>query len=352
MSYSLTAFDEAKTRGRKRPIAERGSPFSRDVNVMDHLVVFRMIGKRQVFGGQSRSGHPLEYRFSHCVLTREVAKLISAGLRLNALLVCAIATPHDCAHCPMSHLGEDRLNLRLGALGLPKYDHAKVAPYILQEIADLNLSFEVLEGITYHSFSSGVMQAGVPAEYRAVALADKLAFSISDAMDARVVLSSSWGPRLIDISPKEAKWLYQQLTECLFACGEHRLHLRLDNLVQGVIDESREAGEISFSGGPSAELFRHIHTILVEHVYAHTDLRADIEALDRVLDLLERSDIAENPYFVYAMLDDHELRFLAKKSRFDWDYLGSSSLRDLRRRLPKRGDFSFLEPDFSWAQSS
>lgn len=169
---AITAFRIRNSRGRAsgQRIKQGESPYRHDHRlVAGHVAVMRLVGKRQVFNQFSERSVGADTRLSHTCSVWRVADMIAQELHLNQHLTAAMALCHDVAHCPYGHLGENTLNAYLKEIGAQEYDHVDVAPYLLYNLFGLDLTYEVLNGITWHSFSSGVMRANVPSEFRVVA---------------------------------------------------------------------------------------------------------------------------------------------------------------------------------------
>lgn len=344
----LQAFDAAKTRGRRSSITEVGDPFQRDAWVAaGHAVIGRMADLRQVFP-ITTSGVFVDTRLSHTVSVKRIGLAIAEGLHLSEWLVEAIAQCHDPAHCPYSHLGETILSQHLTEIGYGLYNHSEAAYHLLEEVAGLNLSHEVLRGVKWHSYFSGVMQTTeVPHEYRAVALADLIAYTIGDARDASRLLGSGAYRGNMLVSPAEAPALLDALNQHQQALGRTE-NERVRGLVSSVVSESLATGEVCFETNPEVPAFQGLLDFLVREIYTRTDLPEHVDRLHRVLSALVDSDIAINPYEVFSRLTDLELGHLDKLGQINADALKKLPVCDLP--LLERGDFAFLEPDLSWAK--
>lgn len=359
---ALTAFEVARSRGRRSRQALVGSnPYYLDYCRGErHFVVCRLAGKRQVFSRftpEDEITPGADSRLSHTASVVWIAQEIAEALGLNAWLSSAIALVHDVAHCPYGHLGEKVVNEHLNTEqpGLV-YDHVAVAPYLLQEAScyALDLCFETLYGATWHSLSSDVMTADVPEEYRVVAWADKIAYTLGDLLDALNVIGSGLFTRYTLLGPDEAADLANELRQKAAILGDCHEEVR-DRLVSGLVAESTAAGTVRFCTSDTAIGFARLRQTLTDGLYSNTDLSEDIGRLHRVLELLVRSDIRSNPYFLFALLTDDELialdhwsgqrspgRILPK----DVDRLAVADFV-----LPERDDFSFIAPDLSWGFS-
>lgn len=332
---AVKPFLDTDSKGRASGLKVR-RPFRFDHwQISDHILTYRLADKKQVFSSGDTNN-----RLGHTVTVLRVARAIAGGLELNQDLVSAIALGHDIAHCPYGHLGERVLSQRLEALGHPPYDHVKVAPFVLQEVGKLDLTYEVLCGTTYHSMSSEVMEAPIPNEYRVVAIADK-SYVLDDTYDYINMFASGRLRETMLISPPAARSLWNKLHEAKFALGQTQDE-RFECFIQAVIDESLEKGEVSFGGSPAAQLFNSLRDLHANELYHRTDLPRDKILLERVLDKLVSSRIRGNPYLLFALLTDAELLFVDQfgKREFTQEDLNIIVAGDLS--LPDRDDFSFL----------
>jgi hypothetical protein len=320
-------------------------PFEYDhEQLAGHFLPYRLQDIRQVFHTSDA-----ETRFSHTVCVMRVASAVAKALGLNVNLATAIALAHDIAHCPFGHLGESVLSHYLHEIGKEDYDHVRVAPYVLQEVGKLNLTFGVVEGVTYHGLSSGVMSRDVPSEYRVVALADK-SYVFGDSYDLVNILADIYRLGKIDIAPDEILQLRNRVGLASMWFGK-TLRKRIEWYTQAIIDESREVGEVSFSKSQNAKDFEDFRQMQATEVWTKTDLPEDKLLLERVLERLLGSDMPVNPYLFFALLQDSELSYIDSlpRGRLKWESLRFLQVYDLP--LPSRYDFSFLTPDLSWGST-
>lgn len=353
----LQASNPARSRGRR---SGRKTPYGLDPYKWDfreasgHFVVGRLDHKRQVFSRfQDTSGQIIsaaDSRLSHTASVVWIAQEIASQLGLNYWLSAAAAMVHDTAHCPYGHLGETILNEYLGAIGVvEKYDHVRVASYILQETINLDLCYETLQAAMWHSFSSGVMEADVPPEYRIVALADKIAYTLGDFVDAINVLGSGMYRHVTLLGDTEAARLLRDLQ----AVGSGLTYDdKRRTLIDAVVRESVASGEVRFWSSEEVPWFNQVRTLLGD-LYAQTDLPRDIARLHRVLDLLTNSNLEGNPYLLFALLTDEELVALdcwgTARTPAHIEPEDTELLQVNTFTLPERNDFTFLTPDLGWA---
>src|SRR5213078_1602944 len=110
--------------------------------------------KTQVFVNQVGDHH--RTRLTHTLEVAQISRTIARQLGLNEDLTEAIALMHDLGHPPFGHAGETALAECMADHG--GFEHNRHGLRIVEELeyryADfpgLNLSWEVLEAIAYHS---------------------------------------------------------------------------------------------------------------------------------------------------------------------------------------------------------
>lgn len=340
---AVQAFD-SKEAHRDCPVTSSLDPFSYDYEQMDkHMIITRMANKRQVFTGRMPGAVDADSRLTHTITVKGIAETLAERLGLNRDLVRCIAYGHDVAHCPYGHLGERVLNQALVDIGQTTYDHVIVAPYVLHEVAGLNLTDEVLEGITWHSLSSGVMEAPVPSEYRVVALADKIAYVLGDARDTLKMIRSSAYRHHTTISGEKIDEIVTVLWQHLVNLGPTERE-RIGHLVSAVVKESKRAGEVTFESSADAVNFFELKGTLEKRVYTATDLDEDKQRLRFVLERLVQLNTKSNPYLMFALLTEGELFYIEQTKQdplFD-ENIGALQVAELA--LPPRDDFTFLAP--------
>jgi len=188
----------------------------------------------------------------------QIARTVSRALRLNEDLTEAIALGHDLGHTPFGHMGECALN----SLMPEGFRHNEQS---VRVTADLNLTYEVRDGILNHRTSGNP----ITLEGHVVKLCDKIAYinhDIDDALRAKLLT-------ITDL-PKAAR-------ETL---GETSTR-RIDFLVRDVITHSMGKNSISLSPQVAAVL-RELRTYLFANIYAHQlhqNERKKIQTLLRLL---------------------------------------------------------------------
>ena len=110
----------------------------------------------------------------------QIARSLAAALSLNETLAEAIALGHDVGHSPFGHTGEDALSPYFPTTG--GWHHAAQSVRIFEVLEDLNLSWEVRDGIRAHSWR--IEPPPATQEAMCVRYADRIAYLTHDALDA------------------------------------------------------------------------------------------------------------------------------------------------------------------------
>jgi len=170
----------AGSRGRLRPEApdEFRTPFERDRDRIVHSKAFRRLKhKTQVF--IHPEGDHYVTRLTHTLQVAQIARALAAALTLNEPLTEAIALGHDVGHTPFGHTGEAALSPYFPPDG---WHHAAQSVRVFQALEDLNLTWEVRDGIRAHSWR--IVPPPATQEAFCVRYADRIAYLSHDALDA------------------------------------------------------------------------------------------------------------------------------------------------------------------------
>ena len=138
------------TRGRFREEApdEYRTAFERDRDRILHSKAFRRLKhKTQVF--INPEGDHFVTRLTHTIQVTQIARAIAAALSLNESLAEAIALGHDVGHSPFGHTGEVALAPYFPDRG---WHHAAQSVRTFEVLEDLNLTWEVRDGIRAHTW--------------------------------------------------------------------------------------------------------------------------------------------------------------------------------------------------------
>ena len=252
----------AESKGRDRPEAEDDirTCFQRDRDRIVHSKAFRRLGhKTQVF--LAPEGDHYRVRLTHTLEVTQVARTIARALRLNEDLVEAICLGHDVGHTPFGHLGEEVV-----AAFLPGFRHNLQSVRIVEVLEDLNLTWEVRDGIANHTWS---MPMPGTLEGQIARYADRIAYinhDIDDAVRAGILAERE---------------LPQPTLEVLGRNHSDRIH----RMVSDLVEASTGAPEI----GMSTEVFDAMastRSFLFERVYLGRVAPATNQAVERILTTL------------------------------------------------------------------
>ncbi|MGY1840670.1 MULTISPECIES: HD domain-containing protein [unclassified Modestobacter] len=169
----------AATRGRARPEPEDPlrTAYERDRDRILHAKAFRRLKhKTQVF--LHPDGDHFVTRLTHTLQVTQVARSLAAALSLNETLAEAIALGHDVGHSPFGHIGEDALDPYVAG----GWHHAAQGVRIVEVLEDLNLTWEVRDGIRAHSWK--ISPPPATREGECVRFADRIGYLSHDALDA------------------------------------------------------------------------------------------------------------------------------------------------------------------------
>lgn len=170
------AFPTQKTRGREKPVSPCAfrTEFQRDRDRIIHSKAFRRLShKTQVF--LSPEADHYRTRLTHTLEVTQIARTIARALRLNEDLAEAIALGHDLGHTPFGHAGERVLRRCFD----PKFAHYEQSLRVVEKLEDLNLTWEVRDGILWHTVGGASTLEG-----RIIKEADHIAFINHDIDDA------------------------------------------------------------------------------------------------------------------------------------------------------------------------
>lgn len=155
---TLASYAQFSGQSAGRAAAEPRHPhrteYQRDRARIIHSRAFRRLEyKTQVF--LNGTGDHLRTRLTHTMEVASVSRSIAGALGLNEDLAEAIALAHDLGHAPFGHSGEETLNNLMSGHG--GFEHNRQSLRIVEMIETryprfrgLNLSFEVLEGLSKH----------------------------------------------------------------------------------------------------------------------------------------------------------------------------------------------------------
>ncbi|HEX5451782.1 MAG TPA: HD domain-containing protein [Candidatus Limnocylindrales bacterium] len=250
-SLSPAAARSTLGRGRVRPEEPDTfrTAYERDRDRIVHSKAFRRLKhKTQVF--LNAEGDHYVTRLTHTLQVTQIARALAAALRLNEPLAEAIALGHDVGHSPFGHTGEEAL--------APYFEtgwhHAAQSVRIYEVLEDLNLSWEVRDGIRAHSWH--IEPAPATEEARCVRYADRIAYLSHDALDA---LRAGW------LRPTD----FPERTRRRFGEPGRRW---IGGFIEAVIEESLAAGEVAMDA-ETLDIMAELRAFMFERVYLAPETR-------------------------------------------------------------------------------
>jgi dGTPase len=246
LSDRATLSSETKGREREEEPDPIRAAFQVDRDRIVHSKAFRRLKhKTQVF--VSPEGDHYRVRLTHTLEVAQIGRTAARALRLNEDLTEAIALGHDLGHTPFGHLGEEALTPFLGRPFRHNEQSLRVVDHLELDGQGLNLTWEVRDGILNHTWSMPLPSAP---EGQVARFADRIAYvnhDVDDAMRAGLLVEGDL--------PAEA-------TRVLGSShGE-----RIDTLVNDLVQESEQTGEIQLSPSVLAALDQ-LRNFLFERVY-------------------------------------------------------------------------------------
>ena len=244
----------ARSRGRGRPEEpdEYRTAFERDRDRIIHSKAFRRLKhKTQVF--LNPEGDHFVTRLTHTLQVTQISRALAAALSLNEPLAEAIALGHDVGHSPFGHTGEDALSPYFPPVG---WHHAAQSVRILEVLEDLNLTWEVLDGIRAHSWK--ISPPPATQEALCVRYGDRIAYLSHDALDALRA-----GVLRADSFPREVRERF----------GEPGRGW-IGKMIEAVIDNSLLVGSVAMDE-PTLAVMNQLRDFMFERVYESADLERE-----------------------------------------------------------------------------
>jgi dGTPase len=259
----------ADTRGRVRE--EEPDPvrtaFERDRDRILHSKAFRRLKhKTQVF--VNPEGDHYVTRLTHTLQVTQIARSLAVALSLNEPLAEAIGLGHDVGHSPFGHTGEEALSPYFPTSG--GWHHAAQSVRIYEVLEDLNLTWEVRDGIRAHSWK--VDPPPVTQEALCVRYADRIAYLTHDALDAMRagLLAEDEFPRSMTERfgpPSSSSWI--------------------GGMIGAVIEGSLAAGEVRMTDEVLADMHE-LRDFMFERVYLSPVQRVpQAQAIDVIRRLMD-----------------------------------------------------------------
>ncbi|MDQ3956243.1 MAG: deoxyguanosinetriphosphate triphosphohydrolase [Actinomycetota bacterium] len=260
LSERAQVASESKGRDRFEPEDHLRTCYQRDRDRIIHCKAFRRLAhKTQVF--LAPEGDHYRVRLTHTLEVTQVARTIARALSLNEDLVEAICLGHDLGHTPFGHLGEEVV-----AAFHPGFRHNLQSVRIVDVLEDLNLTWEVRDGIANHTWS---MPMPATLEGQIARYADRIAYlnhDIDDSMRAGILTEDDLPDvtkRVLGATPSD----------------------RIERMVTDLVTASEDSESIAMSP-PVFEAMGATRKFLFEKVYLGRIGHATREAVERILQTL------------------------------------------------------------------
>ncbi|MFU8856800.1 MAG: deoxyguanosinetriphosphate triphosphohydrolase [Deferrisomatales bacterium] len=274
---------DSRGRVREEPECDIRPPFQHDRDRILHSKAFRRLKhKTQVF--LAPAGDHYRTRLTHTLEVSQIARTLARALRLNESLVEAVALAHDLGHTPFGHAGEAVLN-RLNPKG---FHHAaqslRVVDLLERGGAGLNLTWEVRQGILFHTKGKGdILHSDAFLEAQLVRLADLIAYlnhDVDDALRAGVIQRN-------EIPAAVRRSLGETHSQ------------RIDTMVRDAIRETlhRDWEQVALSADVHAAVLA-LRQFLYDRVYENPQVHHDFVKASKVLEELYTRCVQEPEWFL------------------------------------------------------
>ncbi len=233
---SAAAFRSSASAGREsylEPDLLR-TDFQRDRDRIIHSKSFRrLMHKTQVFLCPEDDHY--RTRLTHTLEVSQIARTIARSLFLNEDLTEAIALGHDLGHTPFGHAGERVLD-RLLPGGFRHYEQSL---RVVEKIENMNLTFEVRDGIVNHA---GAHQART-LEGQIVKFADRIAYlnhDIDDAVRAGIISPDDIPLMLQNVLGYDHSERIATMVKAIVKMGTDQGKILMDEEILEAMNELRE----------------------------------------------------------------------------------------------------------------
>jgi dGTPase len=283
LSPRARAAADSKGRERAEPDDDLRTSFERDRDRIIHSKAFRRLAhKTQVF--LAPEGDHYRVRLTHTLEVAGVARTIARVLRLNEDLAEAICLGHDLGHTPFGHLGEEVV-----AEFLPGFRHNLQSVRVVEVLEDLNLTWEVRDGIANHTWSMPMPET---LEGQIARFADRIAYlnhDIDDAVRAGILTEDELpdGTRSV-LGDSHSERIHTMVQDLVTTSGDGD-EIRLSPAIFDAMAETRGfLFERVYVGRVTHEtrdrVARILTTLLEHHVSAADDGGATAAARQRAVD--------------------------------------------------------------------
>jgi dGTPase len=264
---SPVATRSARSRGREREEVpdEFRTAFERDRDRILHSKAFRRLKhKTQVF--INPEGDHFVTRLTHTLQVTQISRALAAALSLNEALAEAIALGHDVGHSPFGHTGEDALSPYFEPDG---WHHAAQSVRIYEVLEELNLTWEVRDGIRAHSWK--IEPPPATCEAICVRFGDRIAYLSHDALDAMRA-----GVLRVHAFPRAVRERF----------GEPGRGW-IGEMIDAVVEHSLRVGRVEMDA-PTLEVMNELRDFMFERVYqAPEQLAEQTKAVELIRDLVD-----------------------------------------------------------------
>ena len=245
LAPAATRSAASRGRARSEPDDPLRTCFERDRDRILHTKAFRRLKhKTQVF--IDPEGDHYVTRLTHALQVTQVARALAAGLGLNEVLAEAIALGHDVGHSPFGHTGEEALEPYVEG----GWHHAAQSVRIFEVLEDVNLTWEVRDGIRAHSWR--IVPPPATPEAQVVRFADRIAYLSHDALDAvrAGLVAPAEFPAAVTarLGPPGSRWI-----------GE---------MVHAVVDHAAQAGAVVMDPD-TLGIMGELRAFMFDRVYGH-----------------------------------------------------------------------------------
>ncbi len=278
-----TFSDNSKGRQKYEEPCPMRTDFQRDRDRIIYSKAFRRLkNKTQVFF--SPEGDHYMTRLTHTLDVAQIARSIARCLDLNEDLAEAIALGHDLGHTPFGHSGE-RVLAKLNPKG---FEHNVQSLRVVDVLEDLNLTYEVRDGIVEHK------KSGHPhtLEGKIVSLSDRIAYlnhDIDDAIRAGIITED-------DLPQKERKILGETSRE------------RINSMITSIYKESYGKNDVLMEE-EKKEATEKLRDFMFENVYIVPAARAEEGRAGEMLAAMYeyfRNHKEKLPEFYLKLLDTYD----------------------------------------------
>lgn len=251
---------DSKGRLKEEEMCDIRPIFQQDRDRIIHSKAFRRLKhKTQVF--ISPAGDHYRTRLTHTLEVSQIARTIARSLKLNEDLTEAISLGHDLGHTPFGHAGEAILD----QISNKGFEHNKQSLRVVDYLEDLNLSWEVRDGILHHTGN----ECPSTLEGEIVRIADRIAYinhDIDDALRAGIINKS-------DLPKNSIKILGETHSD------------RIDKMVRDIVVNSYNKKEIRRSKKVK-KATRELRKFLFDNVYIGSGAKKEEVKAERLLKII------------------------------------------------------------------